>query len=153
MLEMPIKFFNSQDFNSTPREAGDIKSERTSFLTLHCWGCCKELQRWLVPGGYPRTTWWRPEVKGAIKCEVKGLRRQLMGTSRPSEPQLRQWLKQNLGLGGVQWGHGQRLLVCLEAFWTKLQAIQEGKAVLSPHMVQVLLNSTEGSGRNPLKPP
>ncbi|KAI3364040.1 hypothetical protein L3Q82_010869 [Scortum barcoo] len=72
--------------------------------------------RSLVPvvGGNPRTRWWTPEVRDAVRAEEGVLSdhvglwdswTQLTGTGRPSKPAARTVLEaKTSGLGGVRWG-------------------------------------------------
>lgn len=57
-----------------------------------------------------------------------GLRRQMIGTDRPSRTRLWEWQKQKRGLGGVLRGHGKRLLDFLKEYEASRQGTQERKA-------------------------
>ncbi len=81
LAESPVReIFNShlqRSFDRIPREAGDIESEWTMFSTsivdvasrscgCKVSGACR--------GGNPRTRWWTPEVRDAVKLKKESYR-------------------------------------------------------------------------------
>ncbi|KAI3355762.1 hypothetical protein L3Q82_004334 [Scortum barcoo] len=81
--------FNShlrKSFSQIPREAGDIESEWTMFSASIVDDACSSklwtLGRSLVPvvvaiGGNPRTRWWTPEVRDAVRLKKESYRTML----------------------------------------------------------------------------
>ncbi|CAM4608815.1 unnamed protein product [Leuciscus chuanchicus] len=61
---------NLVSFDRIPREAGDIESEWTMFSTSivdAATQCCGHKVSGACRGGNPRTRWWTPEVRDAVK--------------------------------------------------------------------------------------
>ncbi|TWW80073.1 hypothetical protein D4764_10G0011030, partial [Takifugu flavidus] len=90
LVEEPVRLvFNShlrQSFDRVPRAVGDIESEwamfRSAIVEAAVASCgCKAAGA--GRGGNPRTRWWTPEVRGAVKLKkeaYRGGRRQLAHT-------------------------------------------------------------------------
>ncbi|KAI3369110.1 hypothetical protein L3Q82_026075, partial [Scortum barcoo] len=115
--------FNShlrKSFSQIPREAGDIESEWTMFSAsiVDAGGSKLWDARSLVRacrGGNPRTRWWTPEVRDAVRLKKESYRTMLAcGTPdavdryqrRPSKPQPGRSWRQKLGSGrsSCRWG-------------------------------------------------
>uniref|UniRef100_A0A671TEK4 Reverse transcriptase domain-containing protein n=1 Tax=Sparus aurata TaxID=8175 RepID=A0A671TEK4_SPAAU len=74
------EIFNShlrESFDQIPREAGDIESEWTMFSTsivdAAVWSCGRKVSG-ACRGGNPRTRWWTPEVRVAVKLKKESYR-------------------------------------------------------------------------------
>uniref|UniRef100_A0A8C6WSG0 Endonuclease/exonuclease/phosphatase domain-containing protein n=2 Tax=Neogobius melanostomus TaxID=47308 RepID=A0A8C6WSG0_9GOBI len=69
------RVFNShlrKSFNQIPREVGDMESEWTMFSSSIVDAAARSCGRKVsgaCRGGNPRTRWWRPEVKDAVKLK------------------------------------------------------------------------------------
>lgn len=81
LAESPVrKIFNShlrQSYDQIPREAGDIESEWTMFSTSIVEAAARSCGRKVsgaCRGGNPRTRWWTPEVKDAVKLKKESYR-------------------------------------------------------------------------------
>ncbi|KAI3371232.1 hypothetical protein L3Q82_023536 [Scortum barcoo] len=115
-------------FLQIPREAGDTESEWTMFsasiVDAATVRSCGRKVSGACRGGNPRTRWWTPEVRDAIRLKKKesyramlasvGLLTQLTGTGRPSKLQPGRSWRQKLGSGrsscgwgavDLNWGH------------------------------------------------
>ena len=74
------KVFNShlrESFDQIPREAGDIESEWTMFSTSIVDAAVRSCGRRVsgaCRGGNPRTRWWTPEVRDAVKLKKESYR-------------------------------------------------------------------------------
>ena len=72
--------FNShlrESFDQIPREAGDIESEWTMFSTSIVDAAVRSCGRKVsgaCRGGNPRTRWWTPEVRDAVKLKKESYR-------------------------------------------------------------------------------
>nr|XP_049610760.1 uncharacterized protein LOC125988936 isoform X1 [Syngnathus scovelli] len=81
LAESPVrKSFNShlrQSFSHVPGEAGDIESEWTMFRTSIVEAADRSCGRKVVGacrGGNPRTRWWTPAVRDAVKLKKESYR-------------------------------------------------------------------------------
>ncbi|KAM9358371.1 uncharacterized protein ABDE67_003862 [Symphorus nematophorus] len=81
LAEAPVReVFNShlrESFNQIPREAGDIESEWTMFSTSIVDAAVRSCGRKVsgaCRGGNPRTRWWTPEVRDAVKLKKESYR-------------------------------------------------------------------------------
>ncbi|GAA6079479.1 uncharacterized protein LOC115409932, partial [Tachysurus ichikawai] len=81
LTESPVReIFNShlrQSFNQIPREVGDIESEWTMFSTSIVDAAARSCGRkasGACRGGNPRTRWWTPEVRDAVKLKKESYR-------------------------------------------------------------------------------
>ncbi|GAA6085164.1 receptor-type tyrosine-protein phosphatase F-like, partial [Tachysurus ichikawai] len=81
LTESPVReIFNShlrQSFNQIPREVGDIESEWTMFSTSIVDAAARSCGRKVsgaCRGGNPRTRWWTPEVRDAVKLKKESYR-------------------------------------------------------------------------------
>ncbi|GAA6106566.1 receptor-type tyrosine-protein phosphatase F-like, partial [Tachysurus ichikawai] len=81
LTESPVReIFNShlqQSFNQIPREVGDIESEWTMFSTSIVNAAARSCGRKVSGaccGGNPRTRWWTPEVRDAVKLKKESYR-------------------------------------------------------------------------------
>uniref|UniRef100_A0A672IJD6 Formin homology 2 domain containing 1 n=1 Tax=Salarias fasciatus TaxID=181472 RepID=A0A672IJD6_SALFA len=74
------RVFNShlrESFSHVPREAGDIESEWTMFSTSIVEAAARSCGRKVsgaCRGGNPRTRWWTPEVRAAVKLKKESYR-------------------------------------------------------------------------------
>uniref|UniRef100_A0A672IJF5 Formin homology 2 domain containing 1 n=1 Tax=Salarias fasciatus TaxID=181472 RepID=A0A672IJF5_SALFA len=75
-----VRVFNShlrESFSHVPREAGDIESEWTMFSTSIVEAAARSCGRKVsgaCRGGNPRTRWWTPEVRAAVKLKKESYR-------------------------------------------------------------------------------
>ncbi|GAA6083977.1 receptor-type tyrosine-protein phosphatase F-like, partial [Tachysurus ichikawai] len=81
LRQSPVReIFNSnlrQSFNQIPREVGDIESEWTMFSTSIVNAAarsCGDKVSGACRGGNPRTRWWTPEVRDAVKLKKESYR-------------------------------------------------------------------------------
>ncbi|GAA6099377.1 receptor-type tyrosine-protein phosphatase F-like, partial [Tachysurus ichikawai] len=81
LAESPVReIFNSslrQSFNQIPREVGDIESEWTMFSTSIVNAAARSCGRKVsgaCRGSNPRTRWWTPEVRDAVKLKKESYR-------------------------------------------------------------------------------
>ncbi|GAA6095909.1 receptor-type tyrosine-protein phosphatase F-like, partial [Tachysurus ichikawai] len=81
LAESPVReIFNSslwQSFNQIPREVGDIESDWTMFSTSIVNAAARSCGRMVsgaCRGGNPRTRWWTPEVRDAVKLKKESYR-------------------------------------------------------------------------------
>ncbi|KAI3369538.1 hypothetical protein L3Q82_007747 [Scortum barcoo] len=115
--------FNShlrKSFSQIPREAGDIESEWTMFSASIVDAAVRSCGRKVsgaCRGGNPRTRWWTPEVRDAVRLKKESYRAMLAcGTPdavdevpvqpRPSKPQPGRSWRQKLGSGRSSCGWG-----------------------------------------------
>ncbi|KAI3355937.1 hypothetical protein L3Q82_004484 [Scortum barcoo] len=113
--------FNShlrKSFSQIPREAGDIESEWTMFSASIVDAAVRSCGRKVsgaCRGGNPRTRWWTPEVRDAVRLKKESYRTmlacgtpdaQLTGTGRPSKQAAARTVLEakTSGLGGVRAG-------------------------------------------------
>ncbi|KAI3368075.1 hypothetical protein L3Q82_026898, partial [Scortum barcoo] len=82
----PREVFNShlrKSFSQIPREAGDIESEWTMFSasivdgSSKLWSCGRKVSGACRHGGNPRTRWWTPEVRDAVRLKKESYRTML----------------------------------------------------------------------------
>ena len=81
LAESPVRrSFNSHlrsNFNHVPREVGDIESEWTMFrasIAEAADRCCGRKVVGACRGGNPRTRWWTPAVRDAVKLKKESYR-------------------------------------------------------------------------------
>ncbi|KAI3360580.1 hypothetical protein L3Q82_002449 [Scortum barcoo] len=113
--------FNShlrKSFSQIPREAGDIESEWTMFsasiVDAKWFGSCGRKVSGACRGGNPRTRWWTPEVRDAVRLKKESYWTMLACGTPDAVDRYRQASKQacspdgpggkNSGLGGVRAG-------------------------------------------------
>uniref|UniRef100_A0A3B5Q1D6 Endonuclease/exonuclease/phosphatase domain-containing protein n=1 Tax=Xiphophorus maculatus TaxID=8083 RepID=A0A3B5Q1D6_XIPMA len=114
LAESPVRrSFNShlrQNFEHVPGEVGDMDSEWTMFRDSIVEAADRSCGRKVVGacrGCNPRTRWWTPSVRDAVRLKKEsyraflacGLRKQLMGTGGRSGMRLGWLLRQKLGRG------------------------------------------------------
>ncbi|KAI3370964.1 hypothetical protein L3Q82_023613 [Scortum barcoo] len=141
--------FNShlrKSFSQIPREAGDIESEWTMFsasiVDAAAVRSCGRKVSGACRGGNPRTRWWTPEVRDAVRLKKESYRTMLACgtpdtvdrcTGRPSKPQ------PGDGPGGKNSGHGGGLSVEAsrrDSGKPSGASASEGEAVLCQHCLQ-----------------
>uniref|UniRef100_A0A8C9TU99 Islet cell autoantigen 1 like n=1 Tax=Scleropages formosus TaxID=113540 RepID=A0A8C9TU99_SCLFO len=118
LAEAPVReVFNShlrQSFNQVPREVGDIESEWTMFRSSIVGAAvrsCGHKVSGACRGGNPRTRWWTPEVRDAVKLKKEFYRAWLAHGTPEAADRYRRAKRsaalavaaaKNSGLGGVR---------------------------------------------------
>ncbi len=118
LAESPVReIFNSHlrwSFDRIPREVGDIESEWTMFSTSIVDAASRSCGRKVsgaCRGGNPRTRWWIPEVRDAVKLKKESYRAWLACGTPEAADGYRQAKRsaarvvveaKNSGLGGVR---------------------------------------------------
>nr|XP_049580440.1 charged multivesicular body protein 1a isoform X2 [Syngnathus scovelli] len=103
LAESPVrKSFNShlrQSFSHVPGEAGDIESEWTMFRASIVEAADRSCGRKVVGacrGGNPRTRWWTPEVRDAVKLKKESYRA-VLACGTPEAADRYEMTKRNAG--------------------------------------------------------
>ena len=153
LVEAPVHgVFHShlrKNFSCIPGEVGDMESEWAMFRASIAEAAVRICGQKVVGaccGGNPRTRWWTPAVKEAIRLKKEAFRAWLAQGS----PETADWVpagqegcslsgcqSKNPGVGGVRGGHGEGLSVGLKEVLANRSATQEGKAGLGSGCVQL----------------
>ncbi|XP_072572600.1 uncharacterized protein [Paramormyrops kingsleyae] len=148
LAEAPVRWsFNSclrQNSNCMPGEVGDIESEWTLFRTSIVEAAVRSCGCRVVGasrGGNPRTRWWTPEVRGAVKLKKEAYR-ELLARGSPEAADRYRGARRNAAraVADAKTRSWEEFGEAMESdfrsaskrFWQTIRSIRRGKQLLVP---------------------